>query len=224
LIWAGHLPKTAPLLPRCIFEAKGIQSKQTDGHYNKAKHQPAPTQERNEKQSVMPAIRAFTTGCLIGAAWFVGTLLTTSSDSGVTTNDTRHRPNHPVGPYRLSTYPDAPTDEMCRHDHNPRLCDPDGILKESTMFPLDDDLEHRNVTITTRGSPQRGQVVPVQYGVAVMKKVSLFFGCFVALLVESKENSPSSAWRFRAQSFHMLSFMYSDGLDHDRCTRRHGGL
>jgi hypothetical protein len=119
----------------------------------------------------MPAIRAFTTGCLIGAAWFIGTLLT-SSNGVDTTNDTG-RPNHPVGPYRLSTYPDSPTDEMCRHVHNPRLCDPDGILQESTFFPLDDDLEHRNVTITTRG-PYRGQVVPVQYGVAVMKKVSLF--------------------------------------------------
>lgn len=124
------------------------------------------------------AIRTLTTatGCLIAAGWFVGTLLTStmSSDGSVTKNDT-------TGPYRLSTYPDAPTDARCRHVHNPRLCDPDGVLKESTSFPLDDNLEQRNVTITTRG-PQRGQVVPVQYGVAVMKKVwSLWLFCFALL-------------------------------------------
>jgi hypothetical protein len=86
------------------------------------------------------------------------------SSNGLNNNNTMI-----AGPFRLSTYPTSPTDAACRHIHNARLCDPDRVLWESTKFPLADQLESRNVTLRRKNLG----VVPVQYGVAVMKKVSL---------------------------------------------------
>jgi hypothetical protein len=88
------------------------------------------------------------------------------SSNGLNNNNTMI-----AGPFRLSTYPTSPTDAACRHTNNARLCDPDRVLWESTKFPLADQLESRNVTLRQRKN--LGTVVPVQYGVAVMKKVSL---------------------------------------------------